>query len=119
LEHEIGFLRYLKQSKIKPNEYEFPENKLANMQEQFVKLIERNYYLNCSAKDGYRSYLQAYASHKQRDIFDVNQIDLAKMAYSFGLSAPPRVNLNVKVQGRTVRKNKLKEQLGKRSSSHF
>lgn len=57
LEHELGFLRYLKQSKIKPNEYEFPENKLANMHEQFMKLIERNYYLNCSAKDGYRSYL--------------------------------------------------------------
>ena len=119
LEHELGFLRYLKQSKIKPNEYEFPENKLANMHEQFMKLIERNYYLNCSAKDGYRSYLQAYASHKQRDIFDVNQLDLAKLAESFGLAAPPRVNLNVKVQGRTVRKNKLKEQLGKRAKPHF
>ena len=37
-----------------------------------MKLIEKNYYLNSAAKDGYRSYLQAYASHKQRDIFDVN-----------------------------------------------
>jgi ATP-dependent RNA helicase DDX18/HAS1 len=119
LEHELGFLRYLKQSKIKPNEYEFPENKLANMHEQFMKLIERNYYLNCSAKDGYRSYLQAYASHKQREIFDVNQLDLQKIAVSFGLNAPPRVNLNVKVQGRTVRKNKLKEQLGKRAKPGF
>jgi hypothetical protein len=35
------------------------------------------------------------------------------------LTAPPKVNLNVKVQGRTVRKNKLKEQLGKRSKPHF
>lgn len=41
-----------------------------------MKLIEKNYYLNSAAKDGYRSYLQAYASHKQRDIFDVNQLDL-------------------------------------------
>ena len=39
------------------------------------------------------------------------------MAAAFGLAAPPRVNLNVKVQGKTVRKNKLKEQLGKRP--HF
>jgi ATP-dependent RNA helicase DDX18/HAS1 len=76
LEHELGFLRYLRLAKIKPNEYEFPESKLANVQDQFMKLIERNYYLNCSAKDGYRSYLQAYASHKLRDIFDVNQLDL-------------------------------------------
>jgi ATP-dependent RNA helicase DDX18/HAS1 len=75
--------------------------------------------LNCSAKDGYRSYLQAYASHKQRELFDVNQLDLQKIANSFGLAVPPRVNLNVKVQGRTVRKNKLKEQLGKRGKPQF
>ena len=30
-EHELGFLRYLKQQKIRPNEYEFPESKLANI----------------------------------------------------------------------------------------
>lgn len=29
--HELGFLRFLKQKKIKPNEYEFPESKLANV----------------------------------------------------------------------------------------
>ena len=57
MENEIGFLRFLKQSKVKMNEYEFPENKLANIQDQFMKLIERNYYLNCSAKDAYRSFL--------------------------------------------------------------
>lgn len=66
-----------------------------------MKLIEKNYYLNCASKDAYRSYLQAYASHKQRDIFDVNQLDLQKIATSFGLAAPPRVNLAVKVQGRS------------------
>ena len=81
--------------------------KLANITEQMTKLIERNYYLNCAAKDGYRSYLQAYASHKQRDIFDVNRLDLQRIASSFGLSAPPRVNLAVKVEGRTARKHKL------------
>ena len=62
-EHELGFIRFLKQKNVRPNEYEFPPEKLANVQEQFAKLIDRNYYLNCAAKDGYRSYLQAYASH--------------------------------------------------------
>ena len=107
LEHELGFLRFLRLKKVRPSEYEFPVEKLANIQDQFMRLIEKNYYLNCSAKDGYRSYLQAYASHKQRDIFDVNMLDLQKIATSFGLNAPPRVNLAVKVQGRAVRRNKL------------
>ena len=31
LEHELGFLRYLRLAKIKPNEYEFPDSKLANI----------------------------------------------------------------------------------------
>ena len=111
LEHELGFLRFLRQKKVRPNEYEFPVEKLANIQEQLGKLIDRNYYLNSAAKDGYRSYLQAYASHKQRDIFDVNALDLKKIATSFGLSAPPRVNLAVKVQGRSARKHKLQDSM--------
>ena len=57
LEHEIGFIRFLKQKKVRPNEYEFPDEKLANIQDQFRKLIGKNFYLNQSAKDGYRSYL--------------------------------------------------------------
>lgn len=76
------------------NEYEFPDSKLANITEQFNKLIERNYYLNCAAKDGYKSYMQAYASHKMKDIYDINQLDLKKVASAFGLAIPPRVNLS-------------------------
>ena len=71
------------------------------------KLIERNYYLNCAARDAYRSSLQAYASHAQREIFDVNKLDLHKTATAFGLAVPPRVNLAVKTSGRSGRKNKL------------
>ena len=109
MEHELGFIRFLKQKKVKPNEYEFPTEKLANVQEQFMKLVDKNYYLNTSARDGYRSYLQSYASHSQRDIFDVNQLDLQAIAKSFGLTAPPRVNLAVKTGGKSARKSKLHE----------
>ena len=39
------------------NEYEFPDSKLANVQSQFDKLVQTNYYLNRAARDAYRSYL--------------------------------------------------------------
>ena len=104
LESELGFLRYLKMSRIPLNEYEFPENKLANIQSQFEKLVERNYFLNMSAKQAYRSYIQAYASHSHKDIFDVTEIDLQKAAKSFGLSVPPKVNVNFKLGGKNSRK---------------
>ena len=108
LESELGFLRYLKKSRIPLNEYEFPESKLANITSQFEKLVERNYFLNSSAREAYRSYIQSYASHSHKDIFNVHSLDLQKVAKSFGLAVPPRVNLNVKLGGKNSRKrNKL------------
>ena len=75
---EIGFLKHLKEARVPLVEFEFPVKRILNIQSQLEKLIGQNYYLNKSAKDGYRSYLQAYASHSLRSIFDVNKLDLVK-----------------------------------------
>ena len=61
---------------------------------QLERLIEKNYYLNQSAREAYRSYLQAYASHAHKSAFDVNKLDLQKVVKAFGFSVPPRVNLS-------------------------
>ncbi len=47
---ELGFLRYLKQARVPLNEFEFEAEKLTNVQGQLEKLIEKNYYLNKSAR---------------------------------------------------------------------
>ncbi|KAJ9658765.1 ATP-dependent RNA helicase [Neophaeococcomyces mojaviensis] len=93
--NEVGFLSYLKEAKIPIVEYEFPMKKIVNVQSQLEKLIGQNYYLNKSAKDAYRSYLQAYASHSLRSVFDVNKLDLIKVAKSFGFPTPPRVDIQL------------------------
>lgn len=62
---------------------------------QLEKLLQKNYFLHQSARDGYRSYLQAYASYSLKKIFDVNQLDLAKVGKAFGFAVPPRVNVNL------------------------
>lgn len=95
LPSELGFLRHLKVAKVPLNEYEFPEKKMAKVQPQLEKLIATNYALNRSAKDAYRSYLQAYASHGMKDIFNVHELDLNSVAASFCFDNPPRVNLNM------------------------
>lgn len=59
------------------------------------KLLQKNYFLHQSARDGYRSYLQAYASYSLKKIFDVNALDLAKVGKAFGFAVPPRVNVTV------------------------
>ncbi|KAI0728620.1 DEAD-domain-containing protein [Fomitopsis betulina] len=95
LPSELGFLRYLKDAKVPLNEFSFPADKIANVQSQLEKLLQKNYFLHQSARDGYRSYLQAYASYSLKKIFDVNQLDLTKVGKSFGFSVPPRVNVNI------------------------
>jgi len=59
------------------------------------KLLQKNYFLHQSARDGYRSYLQSYASYSLKKIFDVNALDLAKVGKAFGFSVPPRVNVSI------------------------
>lgn len=111
---EVGFLKHLKEARVPLVEFDFPAKRILNIQSQLEKLISQNYYLNKvrhhhyhvllrsanailsqSAKDGYRSYLQAYASHSLRSIFDVHKLDLLKVAKSFGFQTPPRVDISL------------------------
>ena len=82
---------YLKAAKVPLSEYEFPANKIANVQSQLENLVATRHYIHNSAKDGYRAYLQAYASYSHKDIFDINKLDLVKVAKSFGFPVPPKV----------------------------
>ena len=43
---EVGFLSHLKEARVPLEEFEFPANKLANIQTQLEKLIAQNYYLH-------------------------------------------------------------------------
>ncbi|XP_045496615.1 probable ATP-dependent RNA helicase pitchoune [Colias croceus] len=101
---ELGFLRYLKQSKVTLNEFEFSWNKVADIQLQLEKLISRNYFLNQSAKEAFKSYLRAYDSHHLKTIFDIDTIDMAKVSKSFGFTVPPAVELKVTSKGPTQKR---------------
>lgn len=105
--NEVGFLSHLKAARVPVVEFEFPAKKIVNVQSQLEKLIGKNYYLQQSAKEAFKSYLHAYASHSLRSVYDVHKLDLARIAKSFGFTTPPRVDINLgqsmsrdRVQGR-------------------
>lgn len=104
LPEELGFLKYLKAAKVPLNEYDFPPNKLANVQAQLEKLVEKNYYLHQAAKEAFRSYILAYNSHGLKDAFNVHSLDLKAVAKSFGFAVPPRVNVNIESKAAHTRK---------------
>ena len=118
---ETGFLRYLQAAaRVTLNEYEFPTNKIANVQSQLQSLIEKNYYLNKSARDAYRSYLLAYASHSHREIYNVHELDLQAVGLAFGFSTPPRVDLAFSARGdkRNVKRNNKNAKQKRLGSGH-
>lgn len=92
---ELGFLRFLKQAKVPLSEFEFSWAKISDIQSQLEKLIEKNYYLHKSAQEAYKSYVRAYDSHSLKQIYNVETLDLPKVAMSFGFKVPPFVDLNV------------------------
>lgn len=57
---------------------------------------------------------QAYASHGLKDIFNVYNLDLQRVARAFGFAVPPKVELNLKAKGR----NKKNEGNRGRASGH-
>ena len=114
LPSESDYLKYLRAGGVVLNEYEFPEEKLAEITEQFEKLVSSNYFLNGLAREAFKSYLHAYESHSLKDVFDVNKIDLVSAAKSFGLDVPPKVHINV-TQGRTEKRDRVREPIGRKS----
>ncbi|KAJ5729883.1 ATP-dependent RNA helicase DDX18 [Penicillium malachiteum] len=109
---EVGFLKHLKEARVPVVEFEFPQSKIVNVQSQLEKLIGQNYYLNKSAKEGYKSYLQAYASHSLRSVFDVNKLDLVRVAKGFGFNTPPRIDIQL---GASMSRDKKQEQQSRRT----
>jgi ATP-dependent RNA helicase DDX18/HAS1 len=53
---------------------------------------EGNYYLDRAARDAYRSYLLAYASHAHRDTFNFQELYLQAVGTAFGFTSPLRVD---------------------------
>jgi len=101
LPEELGFLKYLKRENIPLNEYEFPRQKIAKVQSQLEKLVSKNYFLHKSAREAYRSYLQSYAQHPFKNIFNVHGLDLVNVAKGFGFAVPPKVHLKVSLKAKS------------------
>ena len=53
LTEELGFLRYLKSQGVGVDQFEVPANKVANIQTQLERLIEKNYHLHRSSREAY------------------------------------------------------------------
>ena len=103
--NEINFIRMLQLYKIKLDEFQFPEKKLAKVQEQLEKLVnKKDKFLLNLATDAYRAYIHSYHANTDKDTFDLEKLDLLKVCKSFGLVSPPFVHLNIKPKTNSMRR---------------
>lgn len=94
-EEEIGFVHYLKTHKVNVDAMDITWGKVSNIQPQLEKLMTQNYFLHASAKEAFKGYVRAYNSHQQKDVFDIDTLDLKKVAKCFGFHVPPFVDLGL------------------------
>lgn len=47
------------------------------------------------AREAFKGYIRAYDHHHLKDIFNLEELDLIKVAKSFGLSEPPAIDLGM------------------------
>lgn len=43
--------------------------------------MTQNYFLHASAKEAFKGYVRAYNSHQQKDVFNINTLDLKKVSH--------------------------------------
>ncbi|EHY64382.1 hypothetical protein NERG_02553 [Nematocida ausubeli] len=93
LPHEKIFIKYLKHLGVEVDELTFKEPQ--DITDYYIKTISANYYLEKGAKEALRGYLQAYAGHKLKKVFDASKIELNKISKSFGLASMPKIDLTI------------------------
>lgn len=105
-EEECTFVHYLEKAKVHMKEIDVPWKKVPNIQPQLENIISNVYHLCSAAKEAYKTYIRAYASHSLKEVFDVQKLDLNKVAKSFGFSVPPFVDISVFSSRHHVQKKK-------------
>ena len=73
---------------------------------QLEKLIQKNYFLNLSAKEAFKAYVRAYESHGLKNIFNVQTLDLKAVGHSFGFVVPPHIDIGVGYSKKISREGK-------------
>lgn len=61
-----------------------------------------------SAKEAYKAYVRAYASHSMKSVYDVNTLDVQQVAKSFGFKVAPFVDLGVSAGKKLANAHKRK-----------
>lgn len=70
---------------------EFSSNKFLGINDKLRKLVDSNYDFNRAAFYAYGSFINNFRANLLKKIFNTKEIDVTKLANSFGFTTAPRV----------------------------
>lgn len=80
-----------KRAGIKSELMQFSPSKFVGINDKLREFVEKSYDLNRKGFYAYGSYINYFRASLLKKIFRTDQIDVAKLARSFGFTTPPRV----------------------------
>ena len=112
MENELDILKQKKEINI--NEFNITVGNIDKDQEKVEKMVntkEQNVLV--LAYDAYKDFLFNYASRSNKNVFNVDDIDVTKLCKSFGFKYPPYVNFSslLSYDNYNEKKNKKKSYL--------
>lgn len=70
---------------------EFSHNKFVGINDKLREFVEQSYDLNRAGFFAYGAFINYFRANLLQKIFRTDQIDVQKLARSFGFTTPPRV----------------------------
>lgn len=80
-----------KKTQVSSTILDFSSNKFVGINDKLRSLVEQSYDINRAAFYAYGAYLNYFRGNLLKKIFRSDQIDVTKLASSFGFTTPPRV----------------------------
>lgn len=77
-------------------ELTFNPHKLLIVQDKYLEIVDSNYAINRQAFYAYGSFLQYYNQNLLKRIFRTDRLNVKNVGLGFGMSVPPKVNLDAK-----------------------
>ncbi|CAD8165649.1 unnamed protein product [Paramecium octaurelia] len=92
-QHERGFIQFLGRSNIEMNQLDgvLLECQFQQLREKCLKIVTTDRDIIEKGKAAFISFIRSYKEHKLQILFQFNQLNIGKVAYSFFLLRIPRI----------------------------
>lgn len=110
LPSEEKIVENLLKTKIPINKISVDPTKIQAPQRKIESLLSDNTDLKQSAQRAFVSYVKSVYMMKNKDIFNVQELDTDSYARSLGLLIPPRIKFMYKFQKKSTQKEEIAEQ---------